>query len=84
MTETFDYIVVGGGSSGCVVAALICNDANVPNTARALGVPTGDLRELVLVDQRLADAALEAVEFAARRLLGQFARRVALRRSAEA
>jgi hypothetical protein len=29
---------------------------------RALGVPSGDLRKLVLVDQRLADAALEAVE----------------------
>ena len=32
------------------------------NAARALGVPSGDLRKLVLVDQRLADAALEAVE----------------------
>ena len=45
-----------------VAAALIHNDANVRNAARALGVPTGDLRKLVLVDQRLADAALEAVE----------------------
>jgi hypothetical protein len=45
-----------------VAASLICNDANVRNTARALGVPPGDLRKLVLVDQRLADAALEAVE----------------------
>jgi hypothetical protein len=45
-----------------VAAALIRHDANVRNTARALGVPSGDLRKLVLVDQRLADAALEAVE----------------------
>ena len=45
-----------------IAAALIRHDANVRNTARALGVPSGDLRKLVLVDQRLADAALEAVE----------------------
>ena len=45
-----------------ISAALIRHDANVRNAARALGVPSGDLRKLVLVDQRLADAALEAVE----------------------
>ena len=45
-----------------VAAALIRHDANIGNAARALGVPSGDLRKLVLVDQRLADAALEAVE----------------------
>ena len=45
-----------------VAAALIRHDANIRNAARALGVPSGDLRKLVLVDQRLADAALEAVE----------------------
>ena len=45
-----------------VAAALIRNDANVRNTARALGVPSSDLRKLVLIDQQLADAALEAVE----------------------
>ena len=45
-----------------VAAALIRHDANVRNAARALGVPSADLRKLVLVDQRLADAALEAVE----------------------
>ena len=45
-----------------VAAALIHNDANIGNAARALGVPSGDLRKLVLVDQRLADAALEAIE----------------------
>ena len=45
-----------------VSAALICHDANIGSAARALGVPSGDLRKLVLVDQRLADAALEAVE----------------------
>ena len=45
-----------------VAAALICNDANIRNAANALGVPSGDLRKLVLLDQRLADAALEAVE----------------------
>ena len=45
-----------------VTAALIRHDANVRNAARALGVPSGDLRKLVLIDQRLADAALEAVE----------------------
>jgi len=45
-----------------VTAALIRNDANVRNAARELDVPSGDLRKLVLLDQRLADAALEAVE----------------------
>ena len=45
-----------------VAAALISHDANVRNAAQALGVSSGDLRKLVLVDQRLADAALEAVE----------------------
>src|SRR6476646_5318258 len=45
-----------------IAAALISHGANVRNTANALGVPTGDLRKLVLLDQRLADAALEAVE----------------------
>ena len=45
-----------------VAAALIRNDANVRNAARALDVPSGDLRKLVLIDQRLADAALEAIE----------------------
>ena len=45
-----------------VAAALIRNDANIRNAAHALGVPSGDLRKLVLLDQRLADAALEAVE----------------------
>jgi hypothetical protein len=43
-------------------AALIRNDANIRNAAQELDVPSGDLRKLVLVDQRLADAALEAVE----------------------
>jgi hypothetical protein len=45
-----------------VAAALIHNDANIRNTARALGVPSGDLRKLVLIDQRLAEPAIEAVE----------------------
>jgi hypothetical protein len=45
-----------------IVAALVRNDANVRNAARELDVPSGDLRKLVLLDQRLADAALEAVE----------------------
>jgi hypothetical protein len=45
-----------------VAEALICNDANIRNAANALGVSSGDLRKLVLLDQRLADAALEAVE----------------------
>jgi hypothetical protein len=44
-----------------VAAALIRNDANVRNTARALEVPSSDLRKPALLDQRLADAALEAV-----------------------
>ena len=45
-----------------VSAALIRHDANIRNTARALDVPSCDLRKLVLIDQRLADAALEAIE----------------------
>ena len=45
-----------------VAAALIGHDANVRKAARALDVPSGDLRKLVLADQRLVDAALEAVE----------------------
>ncbi len=40
-----------------VAEALIRNDANIGNTARALGVPSGDLRKRVLADQRLADGA---------------------------
>ena len=39
-----------------VAAALISNDADIGKAARALSVPSGDLRKLVLVDQRLADA----------------------------
>jgi hypothetical protein len=45
-----------------IAAALIRHNANIRNTARSLDVPSGDLRKLVLIDQRLADAALEAVE----------------------
>jgi hypothetical protein len=45
-----------------VAAAFTRHDANVRNTARALGVPSVDLRKLVLLDQRLSDAALEAIE----------------------
>ena len=46
-----------------VAAALIRHDANVRNAARALDVPSGDLRKLVFAEvHRLADAALEAVE----------------------
>ena len=45
-----------------VAAALIRHDANVRSAARELDVPSGDLRKLVLIDQRLAEAALEAVE----------------------
>jgi hypothetical protein len=45
-----------------VAAALIHHDANIRNAARSLNVPSGDLHRLVLADQRLADAALEAVE----------------------
>jgi hypothetical protein len=45
-----------------VAEALIRNDANVRNAGLALGVPSGDLRKLVLLNQRLAEAALEAVE----------------------
>jgi hypothetical protein len=45
-----------------VAAALIRNAANVRNAARALGVPSSDLRKLVLIDERLSDAALEAIE----------------------
>ena len=33
-----------------VAAALIRNDANVRNAAQALGVPSGDLRKLVLAE----------------------------------
>ena len=67
-----------------VAAALIRNDANVRNAARALGVPSGDLRKLVLVDQRLADAALEAVELRLDDAEANLERGVALRRSAPA
>ena len=37
-----------------IAAALIRHNANVSNAARALGVPSGDLRKLVMIDQRLA------------------------------
>jgi hypothetical protein len=45
-----------------ITSALISAHANVRNAARALGVPSGDLRKLVLVDERLSAAALEAIE----------------------
>lgn len=45
-----------------VAAALIPHNANVRNAALALDIPSGDLRKLVLADQRLGDAAPEAVE----------------------
>ena len=45
-----------------ITSALISAHANVRNAARALGVPSGDLRKLVLIDERLSDAALEAIE----------------------
>jgi hypothetical protein len=67
-----------------VAAALIHNDANVRNAALALGVPSGDLRKLLLLDQRLADAALEAVELRLDDTESNFVRSVALRRSPKA
>jgi hypothetical protein len=45
-----------------VAAALIRHDANIGIVARGFGVPSWDLRKLVLTDSRLAAAALEAVE----------------------
>lgn len=45
-----------------VAAALVRHNANVRNAAAALGVPSADLRKLVLLDQHLADAVLEAIE----------------------
>ena len=51
-----------------VAAALIRNDANVRDTARALGVPPGDLRKLVTPGARRARS--RRVE--ARRRRGQF------------
>ena len=45
-----------------IEAALVRNDASIRNAARDLNVPSADLRKLVLLDQRLADASTEAVE----------------------
>jgi hypothetical protein len=45
-----------------VAAALIRHDANVSVVARGFGVPSWDLRKLVLMDSRLAAAGCEAVE----------------------
>ena len=45
-----------------IAAALIRNDASIRNAARELNVPSADLRKLMLLDQRLADASTEAVE----------------------
>ena len=33
MTDTFDFIVVGGGSSGCIVAAELARDGVLPQDA---------------------------------------------------
>ena len=67
-----------------VAAALIRHDANIRNAARDLDVPSGDLRKLVLVDQRLADAALEAVELRLDDAEANLSEGVALRRPATA
>ena len=53
-----------------IAAALIGNEANIRNTARALDVPSGDLRKLVLADQRLAGGA-RSRRTASRRRRGQ-------------
>ena len=45
-----------------VADVLINHHANIRNAARALNVPSGDLRKWVLLDERLSAAALEAVE----------------------
>ena len=45
-----------------VVEAIIRCGSHIGNAARVLGVPSADLRKLMLLDQRLQDAALEVVE----------------------
>jgi hypothetical protein len=45
-----------------VADVLINHPANIRNAARALNVPSGDLRKWVLLDERLSAAAVEAIE----------------------
>jgi hypothetical protein len=45
-----------------VADVLINHHANIRNAARALNVPSGDLRKWVLLDERLSAAAVEAIE----------------------
>ena len=45
-----------------VADVLINHHANIRNAARALNVPSGDLRKSVLLDERLSAAAVEAIE----------------------
>ena len=45
-----------------VADVLINHHANIRNAARALNVPSGDLRKWVLLDERLSTAAVEAIE----------------------
>jgi hypothetical protein len=45
-----------------VEEVLVSTRANVTASARILGVPTSDLRRLVILDPRLANAVLEAEE----------------------
>ena len=45
-----------------VADVLINHHANIRNAARALNVPSGDLRKRVLLDERLSAAAVESIE----------------------
>jgi hypothetical protein len=45
-----------------VADVLINHHANIRNAARALNVPSGDLRKWVLLDERLSATAVEAIE----------------------